>query len=77
MEALEKTLDDILSFNEENEMLYREILEKIIVYRESKRGCNHLAVWFKSLPFGIRLKISSKGKGKEYRTEILESEFVA
>lgn len=77
MEDSKKTLDEILSFDEKNEMLYREILEKIIVYRESERGCNHLAVWFKSLPFGIRLKISSKGKGEEYCTEILESEFVA
>ena len=73
---LEKTLDEILSFNEENEMLYREILDKIVVYRESERGCNRLVVWLKSLPFGIGLKIKSTGKGEEYCTEILESEFV-
>ncbi len=73
MDVLEKTLDDILLFNEENEMLYREILEKIVVYRESERGCNRLVVWFKSLPFGMCLKIKSTGKGEEYYTEILET----
>lgn len=76
MDVLEKTLDEILSFDEENEMLYREILEKIVVYRDAGRGCNRLVVWFKSLPFGICLKIKSMGQGEEYHTEILESEFV-
>lgn len=76
MEALEKTLDGILSFREDSEMLYREMLEKIIVYRETKRGCSSLVVWFRSLPFGIRLRIKSSGMGEEYHTEILESEFV-
>ncbi len=77
MDELEKTLDEILCFHEDNEMLYREMLEKIVVYREDKRGCNRLVVWFKSLPFGIHLKIKSTGKGEEYHTEILESEFVS
>ena len=76
MEVLTKVLDEILSFNEDNEVLYREILEKIVVYRESERGCSRLVVWFKSLPFGISLKIESTGRGEEYHTEILETEFV-
>lgn len=76
MDDLEKTLDEILSFREDNEMLYREILEKIVVYREAERGCNQLVVWLQSLPFGIRLKIKSAGMGEGYHTEILESEFV-
>ena len=76
MDIFEKTLDEILSFHEKNEILYREILVKIVVYQESKRGCNRLVVWFKSTPFGIRLKNKSTGKGEEYHTEILESEFV-
>ena len=76
MDALEKTLDEILSFDEGNEMLYQEILEKIVVYRDAGRGCNRLIIWLKSLPFGIRLKIKSAGQGEEYHTEILESEFI-
>jgi len=76
MEDLEKTLDEILSFGEDNEMLYREILEKIVVYQETERGCNRLVVWFQSLPFGIHLKIKSAGVGEEYHTEVLELEFV-
>lgn len=75
--VLEKTLDKILSFHEDNEMLYREMLEKVVVYREDERGCSRLVVWLKSLPFGIRLKIRSTGRGEEYHTEILESEFVS
>lgn len=75
--VLEKTLDKILSFHEDNEMLYREMLEKVVVYREDERGCSSLVVWLKSLPFGIRLKIRSTGRGEEYHTEILESEFVS
>lgn len=77
MDDLEKTLDEILSFREDYEMLYREILEEIVVYREAERGCNQLVVWFKSLLFGIRLKIKSEGMREEYHTEILESEFVS
>ena len=77
MDVLKKILDKILAFEEENEILYREILERIDVYREAERGCNRLVVWFQSLPFGIRLKIKSTGQGEEYHTEILETEFVS
>lgn len=76
MEQFEKSLDEILSFGDQNDMLYREILEKIVVYREEERGCNRLVVWLKSLPFGIQLRIRSAGSGERFRTEILETEFV-
>lgn len=77
MEQFEKSLDEILSFGDQNDMLYREILEKIVVYREEEWGCNRLVVWLKSLPFGIQLRIRSTGSGENFRTEILETEFVA
>ena len=70
MDVFMKTLDDILSFQEENEMLYREILEKVVVCREDKRGCNRLVVWLKHLPFGICLIIKSTGKGDDYHTAV-------
>lgn len=76
MEQFEKSLDEILSFGDQNDMLYREILEKIVVYREEERGCNRLVVWLKSLPFGIQFRIRSAGSGENFRTEILETEFV-
>lgn len=76
MEQFEKSLDEILSFGDQNDMLYREILEKIVVYREEERGCNRLVVWLKSLPFGIQLRIRSAGSGERFRTEIWETEFV-
>lgn len=72
----EISLDEILSFGHENDLLYREILEKIVVYREEERGCNRLVVWLKSLSFGIQLRIRSVGSGERFRTEILETEFV-
>ena len=76
MEQFEKSLDEILSFGDQNDLLYREILEKIVVYREEERGCNRLVVWLKSLPFGIQFRIRSAGSGERFRTEILETEFV-
>lgn len=76
MEQFEKSLDEILSFGDQNDMLYREILEKIVVYREEERGCNRLVVWLKSLSFGIQLRIRSAGSGERFRTEILETAFV-
>lgn len=76
MEQFQKSLDEILSFGDQNDMLYREILEKIVVYREEERGCNRLVVWLKSLPFGIQLRIRSTGSGENFRTEILETAFV-
>lgn len=75
-EQFEKALDEILGFGHENDMLYREILEKIVVYREEERGCNRLVMWLKSLPFGIQLRIRSAGSGERFRTEILETAFV-
>ena len=76
IEQFEKSLDEILSFGDQNDMLYREILEKIVVYWEEERGCNRLVVWLKSLSFGIQLRIRSAGSGERFRTEILETEFV-
>lgn len=72
----EISLDEILGFGHENDLLYREILEKIVVYREEERGCNRLVVWLKSLPFGIQFRIRSAGSGERFRTEILETAFV-
>lgn len=76
MEQFEKSLDEILSFGHENDLLYHEILEKIVVYREEERGCNRLVVWLKSLSFGIQLRIRSAGSGERFQTEIWETEFV-
>lgn len=72
MKDLEEALEEILTLNEKNELLYREILDKIVVYQEFGRGRNHLVVWLKSMTLGISLKIKSTGKGQEYHTEIVE-----
>lgn len=73
---LEKNLDEIMEFGEENEILYHEVLERIDVYKELDRGCNNLVIWMQSLSFGIGLKTKSMGKGEGYHTEILETYFI-
>lgn len=68
-EQVTEALDQIFTF--ENEMLYREILEKIVVYPEEECGCSCLAVWFKELPFGIQLRIHATCRGMHYQSEII------
>jgi DNA invertase Pin-like site-specific DNA recombinase len=45
---------------------YREILEKIVLYPGGK-----MQVFLKGLPWSIHLEIRTSGKGKWYRTEII------
>lgn len=71
MEQLKEALDQILAFGIENEMLYREILEKIVVYPEEERGCSCLVVWLKELPFGIQLRARLTKGNTHYPAEIV------
>lgn len=57
----------ILSFDYESEMVYREVLDHITVYPGKELG-----IYLKCLPYGIRLKIRTSGKYKDYRTEIID-----
>jgi hypothetical protein len=45
---------------------YREILEKIVLYPGGK-----MQVFLKGLPWEIHLEIQTSGRGKRYRTEII------
>lgn len=49
-------LDDILSFDENNQDLYREILEKMVITD------NVVEVYLKGVPFAARLTVRSSGK---------------
>ncbi len=64
-------LDEIMSFDESNESLYREILEKMVIYHDKT-----VEVWLKCVPFGMKLSVSSRGKNEDYYTDILSMEIV-
>lgn len=64
-------LDEIMSFDESNESLYREILDKMVIYHDKT-----VEVWLKCVPFGMKLRVSSSGKNDDYHTDILSMEIV-
>lgn len=64
-------LDEIISFDESNESLYREILDKMVIYYDKT-----VEVWLKCVPFGMKLNIRSSGKNDDYHTDILSMEIV-
>lgn len=64
-------LDEIMSFDESNESLYREILDKMVIYHNKT-----VEVWLKCIPFGMKLNVSSGGRNNEYHTDILSMEIV-
>lgn len=65
------SLDEIMTFDETNESLYREILDKIVIYHD-----NTVEVWLKCVPFGMKLTIHSYGKNEDYTTDILAMEII-
>ena len=64
-------LDEIMTFDETNESLYREILDKMVIYHDST-----VEVWLKCVPFGMKLTIHSYGKNEDYTTDILAMEII-
>ena len=64
-------VEEILHFNVEEEFLYRELVDEIIVYPGQI-----VCVWLKDIPFGIQMRIQSCGRRDRYQTEILESVLV-
>lgn len=64
-------LDEIMTFDETNESLYREILDKMVIYHD-----NTVEVWLKCVPFGMKLTIHSYGKNEDYTTDILAMEII-
>ena len=64
-------LDEIMTFDETNDSLYREILDKMVIYHD-----NTVEVWLKCVPFGMKLTIHSYGKNEDYTTDILNMEII-
>ena len=71
MEQYIQALDEIMDMEENNELLYKEVLDYIEVH---KGGV--LDIWLKCIPVGIRLKIRTSGKREFFKTEILETSFI-
>ena len=71
MEQYIIALDEILTFDESNETLYREVLDHFAIHHDRT-----VDIWLKSIPVGIRLKIKTSGKMEHFKTEILESSFI-
>lgn len=64
-------LDEIMTFDETNESLYREMLDKMVIYHD-----NTVEVWLKCVPFGMKLTIHSYGRNEDYTTDILAMEII-
>lgn len=64
-------LDEIMTFDETNESLYREILDKMVIYHD-----NTVEVWLKCVPLCLKLTIHSYGKNEDYTTDILSMEVI-
>lgn len=71
MEQYIQALDEIVDMEENNELLYKEVLDYIEVH---KGGV--MDIWLKCIPMGIRLKIKTSGKREFFKTEILETSFI-
>lgn len=64
-------LDDIMSADSNNELLYKEVLDHIDIHKD-----NILTIWLKCIPFGIQLKIKTSGRQSCFKTDILETTFI-
>lgn len=64
-------LDEIMDMDSDNELVYKEVLDHIDVHKGYI-----LDIWLKCIPFAIRLKIKSSGKGEYFKTEIIETSFI-
>ena len=70
-ENYKESVDRILNFHGAEDALFRELVDKIVVYQGQM-----VCVWIKCVPFGIKMRIHSSGKRDNYNTEILEAAIV-
>lgn len=61
-------LDEIMCFEESNQELYREILEKMVIIN------NEVDVYLRCLPFAVKMTVWSYGKNDNYMTDITKME---
>lgn len=58
-------INKMMDFDSENELLYKEVLDKIVVY-----SGNIVVVYLKGVPFGVKLHYRTSGRRDKYRTVI-------
>lgn len=66
-----RVIDEIMEFDETNELLYREILDKMVIFKDGR-----VEVYLKGIPVGIEMKIRSHGRGENYMTDVIDAGFV-
>lgn len=71
MEKYIKALDEIMSLDSENNLLYKEVLERIVVHKG-----NVLDYYLKCIPFAIRLEIKTSGKMDLFKVDIIEVSYI-
>jgi hypothetical protein len=67
-ESIQKYIDEInkiMSFDSENELLYRDVLDRIVVY-----SGNVIVVYLNCVPFGVKLHHNSFGRMEKYSVVI-------
>lgn len=72
--GIKQYIDEIskmMDFNADDELLYREVLDKIVIYNE-----NILIVYLTCVPFGVKLHFLSGGRMDKYNVEVDEIEIV-
>lgn len=69
-ESYMAVLDEIMSFDGDNQGLYREILEKMVITK------NVVDVYLRCLPFAARMTIRTSGRNENYVTEIVSMELI-
>lgn len=71
MQEYIEALDEIMDIEKPSEMVYKEILDHIDVHKE-----HIIDIWLKGVPFGISLKIETKGRAETYKTIVLETKII-
>ena len=74
--TIEKALLDIVSYEEKNGILNREIVEKIVIYREQETRCCRIVIWFLHLSFGICMRVRSEGRADNYQVIVENTKFI-
>lgn len=62
-------INKVMNFDSENELLYREVLDRIVVY-----SGNVVVVYLNCIPFGVKLHYRSSGRREKYSVVIDEME---
>lgn len=71
IDGIQHTITEIkkmANFETDNEMLYRELLDHIIIYKN-----NEMVIYLKCLPFGIRIRAVTSGRLEDYQINIYKA----